>query len=141
MATPTAAVPNSRSFRVLRFLMEIHGGFEFERRMEGGRELIWVTRQTRLARSPRRKIRGNDAKSNCTTCVTDGGRGRSADSRQAKEEGRHIPEEEQENPEEIARGRCPLPTGWARFQFRFQKTSKSLTRFEPKLLPCGSIVH
>ena len=27
-------------------LMEIHGGFEFERRMEGRRELIWVTRQT-----------------------------------------------------------------------------------------------
>ena len=104
--------------------MGIHGGFEFERRMEGGRELIWVTRQTpslaRLTRSPRRKIRGNDAKSNCTTCVTDGGRGRSADSRQAKEEGRHIleeEEEEQENPEEIARGRCPLPTEERDFNF------------------------
>ena len=102
--------------------MEIHGGFEFERRMEGGRELIWVTRQTHLACSPRRKIRGNDTKSNCTTCVTDGGRGRSADSRQAKEEGRHIleeeeEEEEQENPEEIARGRCPLPTEERDFNF------------------------
>ena len=127
--------------------MGIHGGFEFERRMEGRRELIWVTRQTpllaRLTRSPRRKIRGNDAKSNCTTCVTDGGRGRSADSRQAKEEGRHIleeepKEEEQENPEEIARGRCPLPTEERDFNFasksRLDFPAKSQTRLEPTFL-------
>ena len=48
---------------------------------------------------------------------TEGGRGQSADSRQAKEEGRHILEEEQENPEEIARGRCPLPTEERDFNF------------------------